>query len=202
MGHVCHHPSLPDWRSMSLPGPRLSVGKDFDSECLCPSLSWVKLVLSLKKLRNTHNSQLHCMELDCKCSENWTRGGRTVCDLLLQISMKVRQSRTLTIKTHDSWPGRASESESVSCSVVSANSLQPHGLEPAKLLCPRDSPGTNTGVGSHSLLQGIFLTQGLNPGLLHCRQIHYHLSHPWSWRLQELSKPWFILWSDLQGRAQ
>ena len=35
----------------------------------------------------------------------------------------------------------------------------------------------NTGVGSHSLLQGIFLTQGLNLGLLHCRQILYHLSH-------------------------
>ena len=35
----------------------------------------------------------------------------------------------------------------------------------------------NTGVGSHSLLQGIFLTQGLNLGLLHYRQILYHLSH-------------------------
>ena len=160
-----------------------------------------KLVLSLKKLRNTHNSQLHCLELDCKCSENWTRGGKTVCDLLLQISMKVRQSRTLRIKTRDPRPGRASESESVSCSVVSSNSLQPHGLEAVRLLCPRDSPGKNTGVGSHSLLQGIFLTQGLNLGLLHCRQILYHLSHPGRWRLQELPKPWFILWSDLQGRA-
>ena len=40
-----------------------------------------------------------------------------------------------------------------------------------------DSPGKNTGVGSHALLQGIFLTQGLNLGLLHCRQILYHLSH-------------------------
>ena len=35
----------------------------------------------------------------------------------------------------------------------------------------------NTGEGSPSLLQGIFLTQGLNPGLLHCKQILYHLSH-------------------------
>ena len=35
----------------------------------------------------------------------------------------------------------------------------------------------NTGVGSHSLLQGIFPTQGSSPGLLHCRQISYHLSH-------------------------
>ena len=48
---------------------------------------------------------------------------------------------------------------------------------PVKLLCPWDSPGKNTGVVFHSLLQGIFPTQGSNPGLLHCRQILYHLSH-------------------------
>ena len=41
--------------------------------------------------------------------------------------------------------------------------LRPHGLQPARLLCPWDSPGKNTGVGCHFLLQGIFLTQGLNP---------------------------------------
>ena len=50
-------------------------------------------------------------------------------------------------------------------------------MEPARLLCPWDSPGKNTGEGCHSLLQGIFSTQGLNPGLLHCRQILYHRSH-------------------------
>ena len=40
-----------------------------------------------------------------------------------------------------------------------------------------DSPSKNTGVGCHALLQGIFPTQGLNPGLSHCRRILYHLSH-------------------------
>ena len=40
-----------------------------------------------------------------------------------------------------------------------------------------DSTGKNTGVGCHALLQGIFLTQGLNPGLPHCRRILYCLSH-------------------------
>ena len=40
-----------------------------------------------------------------------------------------------------------------------------------------DSPGKNTGVGCHALLQGIFPTQGSNPGLLHCRQILYQLSY-------------------------
>ena len=42
---------------------------------------------------------------------------------------------------------------------------------------PWNSPGQNTGVGSLSLLQGIFLTQGSNPGIPHCGQILYHLSH-------------------------
>ena len=40
-----------------------------------------------------------------------------------------------------------------------ANSLQPYGLYPTRLLCPWDSPDKNTGVGCHALLQGIFLTQ-------------------------------------------
>ena len=51
------------------------------------------------------------------------------------------------------------------------------GLYPTGLLYPWDSPGKNTGVGGHSLLQGIFPAQGLNPGLLHCRQILFCLSH-------------------------
>ena len=42
-----------------------------------------------------------------------------------------------------------------------------HGLQPARLLCPWDSPGKNTGVGCRFLLQGIFPTQGLNQCLLH-----------------------------------
>ena len=60
-------------------------------------------------------------------------------------------------------------------SVVS-DSLWPLGLRPTRLLCPWDFPGKNTGVGSCILLQVIFLTQGSNPGLLHCRQTLYHLS--------------------------
>ena len=62
-------------------------------------------------------------------------------------------------------------SESESHSVMS-DSLQPHGL-----YSPWNYPGQNTGVCSHSLLQGIFPTQGSNPGLLNCRQILYQLSH-------------------------
>ena len=57
-----------------------------------------------------------------------------------------------------------------------SDSLRPPGLQPTGLLSPWDFPGKNTRVGCHSLLQGIFPTQGSNLGLLHCRQILYHLS--------------------------
>ena len=79
-------------------------------------------------------------------------------------------------------------------SVVS-DSLQPHGLKPTRLLRPWDFPGKNTGVGCHFLLQDIFLTQGLNPGLPHCRQTLYCLSHqgslirPLMWGLIHIKSP-------------
>ena len=65
------------------------------------------------------------------------------------------------------------------CSVASTVSdpVRPYGLLPARLLCPWDSPGKSTGVDCHSLLQGIFPIQGLNPSLLHSRRILYSLSH-------------------------
>ena len=70
-----------------------------------------------------------------------------------------------------------SESENLS---IMSNSLWLHGL-----YNPRNSPGQNTGVHSLSLLQGIFPEQGSNPGLPHCRQILYQLSHrgsPYTWK--------------------
>ena len=64
----------------------------------------------------------------------------------------------------------------VRCSVMS-DSLPPYGLWPTRLFYPQDSPGKNTGMLCHALLQGIFPTQELNPGLLHCRLILYCLSY-------------------------
>jgi len=49
-----------------------------------------------------------------------------------------------------------------------------------------DSPGKNTGLGCHALLQGLLLTQVSNPGLLHCRRILYQLSQQESPRILEL----------------
>ena len=71
------------------------------------------------------------------------------------------------------------QSESESHSVV-PDSLPPHGL-----YSPWNSPGQNTGVGSRFFLQGIFPTQGSNPGLLHCRRILYQPSHKGSPRILE-----------------
>ena len=71
------------------------------------------------------------------------------------------------------------ESESESCSVLSDPS-QPHGLYSLW-----NSPGQNTRMGSLSLLQGHFPTQGSNPSLPHCRQILCQLSHKGSQRILE-----------------
>ena len=70
--------------------------------------------------------------------------------------------------------------EHLSSSLFVSDSLRPCGL-----YSPWNSPGQNTGVGSHSLVQGIFPTQGLNSGLLHCRQILYQLCRQESPRILE-----------------
>ena len=72
---------------------------------------------------------------------------------------------------------------------VILDSLWPHGLQPARLLCPWNFPGKNTGEGCCFLLLWIFPTQGSNLGLPHCRQIIYHVSHKGSpfLSLEELS---------------
>ena len=89
------------------------------------------------------------------------------------------------------WQGTLRES----LSVVS-DALRPHGHT------PWNSPGQNTGVGSLSLLQGIFPTQGPNPGLPHCRWILYQLSHRGSPRiLAWVTYPFSIGSSSLRNRT-
>ena len=65
---------------------------------------------------------------------------------------------------------------SLFCHLVVPNSFR-HGLLLARPFCLQNSPGKNTRVGCHFLLQGIFPTHGLNSGLLHCRETLYPLSH-------------------------
>ena len=75
---------------------------------------------------------------------------------------------------------------------VLSNSLRPH-----RLYSPWNSPSQNTEVGCCSLLQGIFPTQGSNPGLLHCRWILYQLSHQGSPRILE-----WVTYSFSSGSSQ
>jgi len=88
----------------------------------------------------------------------------------------------LPLPSPSTWLETLKASENFSpnllCACVHAQSLQScpplsDPMESERPLCPWDSPGKNTGVGCHLLLQGIFLTQGSNLGLLHCRQILY-----------------------------
>ena len=85
-----------------------------------------------------------------------------------------------------SWQG---ESESESRSLMS-DSVRPHGL-----YSPWNSPGQSTAVGSLFLLQWIFPTQALNPGLLHCRQILYHQGSP-------AKKIWLLIRKETKNRLQ
>ena len=76
--------------------------------------------------------------------------------------------------------------------VAVVNSLRPSGLS-----SPWNSSGRNTGVGSLSLLQGIFPTQGLNPGLPYCRRILYQLTHKRSPTILE-----WVAYSFFRGSSQ
>ena len=89
--------------------------------------------------------------------------------------MPTRNTVTLTILVNDekkNWTGlsknldRSQNQHECSKSLQSCLTLC-GSMDYARLLCPWDSPGKNTGVGCHFLLQGIFLTQGLNLNLLH-----------------------------------
>ena len=71
------------------------------------------------------------------------------------------------------------------CPKGESRSMMPNSLQPHGLISPWNSPGQNTGVGNLSLCQGIFPTQGLNPGLPHCRRILYQLGHQGSPRILE-----------------
>ena len=87
--------------------------------------------------------------------------------------------------------------QSLSCVLL----FRPHGLQPTRLLCPCGSPSKNAGVGCHFLLQGIFLTQGLNLGLPHCRQSLYRLSYQGSPCALLIAKVHILLKAQLVKKA-
>ena len=109
-----------------------------------------------------------CKKDPCKTFKHFPLHLEIFFGIIYLISSKIPH---LVVTRNFLWHGQKIESEVKNHSVMS-NSLQPCGL-----YSPWNSPGQNTGVGSCSLLQGIFPTQGSNPGLPHYRHILYQLSH-------------------------
>ena len=104
----------------------------------------------------------------------------SVCAQCLEVSPQnkiIKENEMVYEGTSVQFAQQLPESESHS---VEYHSLQPHGLYSSW-----NSPGQNTGVGSCSLLHGIFPTQGSNPDLPHCRWILHQLSHQGSPRILE-----------------
>ena len=117
--------------------------------------------------------------------ENWRTEKCQECLLAwaaryLIILIRKRRTRKWETEMGQGW---GSESHS-----VVSDSLWPHGL-----YSPWNFPGQNTGVGSLSLLQGIFPTQGSNPGLPHCRRILHQLSHQGSPGIEEMKFSWVFV---------
>ena len=104
------------------------------------------------------NKQFHLWWISRSCRISWSSFLNKNIWLLHFISNICFKEQAFLISDFPIQPG---------CSrSVMSDSLRPLGLQPARLLHPWDSPGKNTGVGCHALLQGVFLTQGSNQSLL------------------------------------
>ena len=105
--------------------------------------------------------------------------------ILLSLIFYVNDKKTL--KQTDSSSKNQTKNYPVLCLVIQSRPTlcDPMDCSPPGSSVHGDSPGKNAGVGCHAFLQGIFPTQGSNPGLPHCRQILYYLSHQGSPRILE-----------------
>ena len=102
---------------------------------------------------------------------------------LPQISYASKTRFIFRLRGHSSTPSQCHLQLVCSCACsVASDSLWPHGLRPARPLCPWDSPGKNTEGGCRALLQGILLTQGSNWRLLHHMQWGSPLQLTWPYR--------------------
>ena len=119
---------------------------------------------------------------------------------LMTASVSKEESRTKSNQKYFwKWKNKAWSFRYVLCLVVQScpTLCDPMDCSPPGSSVHGDSPGKNTGVGCHALLQGIFPTQGSNPGHLHCRWILYHLSHQGSRRILE-----WLAYSFSRGSSQ
>ena len=132
---------------------------------------YLQCIIGAKSLQSCPTLQPHGLYVARRALCPWDSSGKNTgvdgCALLLpDLGTEPAVSHFLHWQTDSSpleRPGKPNESESVSRSVVS-HSSQPHGLQPTDFLGPWYSPGKNTGVGGHSLLQGNLPHPGVKPG--------------------------------------
>ena len=124
------------------------------------------------------------------CLQSFLASGFLSNESALGIKWPKYWSFSFSFSPFNEWKWSESESRS-----VMSDSLRPHGLN-----SPWNSLGQNTGVGSLSLLQGIFPTQESNHSLLHCRQILYQLSYQGS-NIQDLLPLGWTGWISLQSKG-
>ena len=153
------------WRREWLPTPVFLPGESHGCRSLVGCGPWGREESDTTERLRFHFS-LSCTgegngkPLQCSCLENPRDGGAWWAAIYEVAQSRTRLKRLSSSSSRFKRPTMADKLAAQSC----ATPLRPHGLQPARFLCPWDSPGKNTGVGSHSLLQGIFLTQGSNPG--------------------------------------
>ena len=141
------------------------------------SIGWQRVWHDWSDLAHTQ-AHMH-MYISWRVCETYWKGNREEGDIKVLVwhlkhragwdHLKQEHSEKIKIVFQDSNIWSEMKELKFSCSVMS-NSLQPRGLQPTRILHPWDFPGKSTGVGCHFLLQRIFPTSGLNPGLPHCRQ--------------------------------
>ena len=160
-----------DW---VLSGCQLLSPRRFQAGFWAP-MAWVETQLYWFPGVGGGADKLHPSSLPHHCSVIGKNKSDSIVDLFLLHSRSA--SFTQTSFKGDSAKNRTVKllQEQLLCCV--SCSISPILCNPTDSSPPWNSPGKNAGVGCHSLLQGIFLTQGLSLSLLHCRQILYHLSH-------------------------
>ena len=139
---------------------------------------------SRSSMRHTGNGSLHLVrnlkyELGSPAPKSWRSGWETVWERAKSWGRWAKVGRRRGTHRQQVSSARGGKEDQQRVCVCLRKSLSHVWLFAALCphLCSCESPGKNTGVGCHALLQGIFPTQGLNPGLPHCRGILYHLSH-------------------------
>ena len=155
--------------------PQHSVSKHYLDQLLTLKLLQVKSHRNMRVVRSLRAGLVQALISQIKRikPKSWSKLLKVTQLISAKITHRVQFSQARLNSAGASWRPRLVFSISLNSLHVIMNvcvqlhlTLWLHGLQPTRLLCPWDSPGKNTGVGCHFLLQGIFLTQGSNPSLL------------------------------------